>query len=170
MSADLCSFYQLRIALLYFNKNTEQKAVALGPTIVAYFPFSYSDEKKDIRKKKKWALKIASLHDCIIVVVEQRAECALKELFSKMYDKWSPLLHLMIASHVADLPESKDLLSVKRGNQTFKPCHICKTNRRDFVGFTTGQQKCWSKTKAALKRTENATDKKQENLRDLERI
>lgn len=42
------------------------------------------------------------------------------------------LLHLMITSYVADIPECEDLLSVKRCTRSSAPCYSCLIRKEDF--------------------------------------
>lgn len=87
--------------------------------------------------------------------MKKLAECAPEILMCEIYDKQSSMLHLMIASYVADIPEIEGLLSVEPRNQTFMLCHWCKTNRKDLASFTTAQRRYKSRTKAALEKTKS---------------
>lgn len=42
------------------------------------------------------------------------------------------LLHLLLASYAHDLPETEDMLGLKREPETFTPCHICFAKRQSF--------------------------------------
>lgn len=158
------------MTLLNFTEKARQKDIASSSSIVAWLPVSCTDEEKEMKRRNKRALNIASLHNCIKFVMKLLAECALGRHLFKIYDKRSLMQHLMIESYVADLPESKDLLSVKRINWTFMPCLICETNRKGLAGVTTAQRWCWSKRKAAFERTQNTIEGIREKLWVLEEM
>lgn len=68
----------------------------------------------------------------------------------KTMDKKSLLLHKMVASCVADMLESEDQLSVKRGNQKAMSWHMCKYRKKDMCIYSVPPRKFCSKTKAIL--------------------
>lgn len=67
---------------------------------------------------------MTNLHHCINYVLKAFAECAVEELLQKTSDSSYLLLHLMIVSYVAYIPESENSLSVKSGNQIAMSCHM----------------------------------------------
>lgn len=60
------------------------------------------------------------------------------------------LLHPLLAFYVADLPETGDLLGMKRGSQTFTPCHTCFAKRGDFPYSTSVERQTLRHTKELM--------------------
>lgn len=55
------------------------------------------------------------------------------------------LLHSMIASYIEDMPESEGLLSVKHGDRTAMPSHVCMVKREVLEGSSVAPKWCWKK-------------------------
>lgn len=68
------------------------------------------------------------------------------ELLCETSDNWHFVLHLMVALYVTDIPESEELLSVDRGNQTAMPCHMCQVEIEDFSSYSRVPRRCWENT------------------------
>lgn len=59
------------------------------------------------------------------------ADVAVEGLLCSTMDKRCLLLHMMVASDVAGIPESEELLSVKRDSKAAMPCHMCEIKEKD---------------------------------------
>lgn len=97
-----------------------------------------------------------------------RAEFTLKGFFYKILERLFVLRLLMITSYVPSLPESKNLLSVRRNTRTTMSCHTCEINEEDLASFKKNQKWCWSKTKASFEGNQNSMEGEWEQSRVLE--
>lgn len=51
---------------------------------------------------------------------------------------------------MANIPESEDLLSLKRGSETVMPCHVCFAERHSLPLFTRTMRQTLKHTKSLL--------------------
>lgn len=79
------------------------------------------------------------------------------------------LLHMVPESYVADIPESKDLHSVERSNQTGMPFHICEANEEDLSCYSSASKRYWLEIKLILKTIGEKELLKQQQYNNLRR-
>lgn len=76
--------------------------------------------------------KLRSLHTNIESFLKPLLMIAKTELTGSTKTGQKILLHLLLASNVADLSEIEDLLGMKRSSVTFSPCHTRFAKWKDF--------------------------------------
>lgn len=129
-SASLFAVYPIHIALLSFTETIKQKQIVSSASLATCLLFGYSGGDHGTRKKWKevcsWQIcNTASIMYCSLL------RNVLSGLLCKTSDNGYFLLHLVIVSYVTDIPESEDLLSVKRNNHTAMPCYMCEVKKRE---------------------------------------
>lgn len=170
LSASSNSFYPLYVTLLNFIKHMRRRLIVLGSTEVEYLPRSYSDSGSATKQKDKRIANVAILQQFIIYVMTPLVECALNGLQCIKKGEWTFSLQLMTPSYVADIPEAENLLSVKRGNCTTMPCHICEIKRENLAGFSDAPKRCWRKIEADLPRNAHMNGAAKDQLELLDKM
>lgn len=113
-------------------------------TIVAYLPVEYRPDKKSdcfifkhfIRNRAcKTKLDIfGEFHNYIEFCVPSLKYVAMAGVLLSTRGSSRNQFCFLAASNVANLLEVEDLMSVKRGHQTFCPCHLCLIKREHLSG------------------------------------
>lgn len=75
---------------------------------------------------------LEALHESVDFCLETLIRCAPESLLCKFSDGVHILFHIQFTSYIADIPECENMLSVKRGNRIFSPCHICLESKEDL--------------------------------------
>lgn len=76
--------------------------------------------------------KLRALHGSIESSSKPPQKVSKVELLAATKDGRKFLLHLLLASQVADLSHTEALFGMKRASQAFIPCHTCSANRKNF--------------------------------------
>lgn len=80
--------------------------------------------KVDQKMKKVSRVEVLRvLHYSVKLGLEPSSAVALKGVSCTSKEGKHYFCHLLLTSHIADVPEAKDMLSVKRGSSTFSPGH-----------------------------------------------
>lgn len=98
-------------------------------TAVAYLPVSYTKSDATSIHKKWRALSLSTLLHCINYAMKSLEQCAKENLSWKTWHENETLLLSIIASYIADVPVSENLMSMKRWNCTTLPCSLCGRKR-----------------------------------------
>lgn len=94
--------------------------------------------------------KMSALYACVDNYSKQVSMVAEKSLLLVTENGQTILLHVLLSSSVSDLPETEDLFDLKRGSQTFSPCHIYFQKREHFPQSPNTMQQSLSLTKTIL--------------------
>lgn len=145
-SASPFALYPIYIIILHLQGNTRQKQIVSSSFLVAYLPVGCTASDHGTRRKLKRSLQLENLHCFVNYVLEQLAKGTREGLLRKTSDYRYLLLHVMIASYVADISESENLSSVKRGSQTANLCYMREV-KTDFISYSRAPKQCWKNVK-----------------------
>lgn len=81
------------------------------------------------------------------------AGVAVKSFLCNTLRKRTLDIGMMVASYVADIPESEDWLRVKKASRAAVYSHMCEARREEMYSYLVAPRKCCSKTKAMLNET-----------------
>lgn len=150
-------FYPLHITLLNFSDEYRKKCIVAGKTFVAFLPVSffrnqegnnYNMERRTFGRKQRLRMLHLAI-DYILDELKTVAFCGFRCLDKLQIHR---RCHPCIASYCCDLPESKDLISVRNGNQGTRNCHRCKAKTADFNKFTNSQPRTGAETWSIITR------------------
>lgn len=135
--------YLIHITVFNFTKDQRRKQIVLSALLPGYLPAGYSEDDHQMRRKTEKSMQLPKLHHCVNYVLKPLLECAVERILSETSNNGYLLLYLMIASYVADLPKSKDFLSVKRCNQTAMQSYVCEDRQRNLSLYSRALRRCW---------------------------
>lgn len=144
MSAGSFILCPLHVTLLNFSEEQRRVYMKSDMIVCAYlrihFDWTFSNTKNkdhEFRKKKKISSRtrehvLRALHQDIRSSQNNLKRAALKDLKCRTIDNNHVLLHLMLFSYIADIPDSQNFLSVRRGTRSLSPFHTCFKRKGDF--------------------------------------
>lgn len=168
LGAHALFFYPLHVTLLNFTEEWRRANISSGRTIVAYLPVHNEplNETKNtptnaiqIPSKITRLLSLRALHSSINNALQPLAEASFCGLSVQTSDGFRLRLHFMMASYVADLPETEDLLSLKRGSATQSPCHRCMVQKHDLADMRCGTPRSLCEAMQLLDGSQNVSEK-----------
>ena len=136
-------FHPLHIVFLNFSEAYRRNCIVSGQTTLAFLPVKYYilEHGDKIEKGVSRAQKLRMIHHCISIALKELKEHGLGGVSCQDNHgtKWK--CHLCISSYCCDLPESKDLTSVKNGNSSMRNCHRCLAKTENFNRYTTEEKR-----------------------------
>lgn len=103
--------------------------ILLGATILEYpsvafrFNVSVTLQRKSRLKAHQRVVALRPLHECNDICLKPLAKKSYRGHACQPDSGTCILFHFSLTSYVADVPESKNLLEIKRRGQTKYPCH-----------------------------------------------
>lgn len=86
------------------------------------------------------------LHENIKISFQNLVKTVVLGLNCRTSDANKTCFHFLLTPYIADIPESEEMLSVKRGTRTLSPCHNCLVTNNDFNFNKCGKQTSSKKT------------------------
>lgn len=111
-----------------------------------------------------------ALHNFVSYATKSLAHKTIEDIECNNLDKASFSLHMIAASYVADIPESKDSLSVKKGGLPTIPWHIRELRIEEICSYLGSLRSWWSKTKAMIHRISKGNSSKTQANQQLNQI
>lgn len=140
LTASTLMFYPLYVALLNIREGKRRKVMLVGKATVAYLSVSFqekgdkNDERGMVSKLSSNSVKLlSSLHKCndfCLKPISDKASCGLV-CTTTDGKKEKNVFYLLLASYIADIPESEDILAIKRDTQKVRPNHLCLLKREN---------------------------------------
>ena len=156
------SFYPLHLLLLNLTESKRRKMITSGASIISYLPIKFESKSEENLSSKFTRIQLLqALHKSIEYFFLGIIDAALPGISVVTEDKKKIRFHLVLASYVADIPESEDLVGVKRRVRTKKPCHRCliPVERLSY---------CTREQPRSIKNTYNILNRGEESRHELE--
>ena len=133
-------FYPFHVTLLNFCDEYKRQCIANGMSLVAFLPVSFYRRIDDERIKSGITRleRLKMLHLSITFILSELKEVAYSGFVCKNRDGVNRVCHPCLGSYCCDLPEAKDLTSVKNGNSSLRNCHRCLARTDTFNLYTKG--------------------------------
>ena len=131
-------FYPFHITLLNFTEPYRRNCIINGLSLVAFLPVTFfrriDGERFQMGIGRLERLKMLHLSiECILSELKEKAYQGLNCVDSENVVR---VCHPCISSYCCDLPEGKDLTSVKNGNSSLRNCHRCLAKTETFNTYT----------------------------------
>lgn len=140
LSATSYTLYPQHSTLLNFTKCMRRKHIVSWSTIVAYLLVSSCESKSEISWTRNRGQINKSLHFCINHIIKSLVPSALeRHLYYTSVGREVPHC-IVVATYVAVISESEILFSVKKGNQTAMPSHLCDAKRENHSCYSSAQK------------------------------
>ncbi|NJK52916.1 MAG: hypothetical protein HC936_08975 [Leptolyngbyaceae cyanobacterium SU_3_3] len=129
------TFYPLHITLMNFSEKIRRLQIMSGATVLGYLPVEFHSSSSDnlqANSKSKGQFRVGALralHECIELCLMPLAEKAQCGHACRTKCGTCIKVHFALTSYIADIPETEDLLGIKRGGQTKFPCHQCMVRK-----------------------------------------
>ena len=141
-------FYPLHLALLNFSNEYRRECVVNGRTFVAFLPLTFENDESMSETGK------ALTRDVRMMLTQEAINCVMAELASVSLegflcvdsDGMKRRRHSFLSSYCCDLPEAKDMTSVKNGNSSLRNCHRCMAETKEFNQYTKAKLRCGFET------------------------
>lgn len=127
--------YSFHVTALYFTENIRSKQTVFGFTIVAYRPVNYFERNKGARRRNSTLLNIYSLQTCINYLMKPFPDSEMEGPICFTTNDRSLLLHQIVSSYAANIPESEDVFSFKEEDRIGMQCNMYKAKRFTFKTF-----------------------------------
>lgn len=131
-------FYPFHVTLLNFSDNYRRQCILNGLSLVAFLPVSFYRNINGERVKSgiNRLERLNMLHLSIRYILSELKEVAYRGFSCEDKEGSTRVCHPCIGSYCCDLPESKDLSSVKNGNSSMRNCHRCMARTNTFNLYT----------------------------------
>ena len=141
LKASALQFYPLHITLLNFSEDHRRKCISNGETNIAFLPVSFYRIAEGVRVKQSInrSQRLRMLHLSISFVLKELRTTAYKGFSCLDRQRTSRVCHPCLVSYCCDLPEGKDLTSVRNGNSSNRNCHRCQVLTNDFSKYSQSQ-------------------------------
>lgn len=145
LKASSLHFYPLHATLHNFTAEARHSHITSGRSILAFLPVHFrnvsssADIDRGVHKSKFYEVsrsdRIRSTHLCIETALAPLSDVAEGGFLCPDSSGIRWRCHVAIGSYCADIPEAKDLLSVRYGNITPRPCPRCFVKKGDMTSF-----------------------------------
>ena len=131
-------FYPFHVTLLNFSDEYKRQCILSGLSLVAFLPVSFYRLIKGERSKLGITRleKLKMLHLSISYILSELKEVAHRGFLCQDGNETQRVCHPCVGSYCCDLPEAKDLTSVKNGNSSLRNCHRCMARTDTFNLYT----------------------------------
>lgn len=131
-------FYPFHITLLNFCDEYRRQCIINGLSLVAFLPVTYYRRFNGERIKSGLDRleRLKMLHLSINCILSDLKEVAYRGFTCMDKENIPRVCHPCIGSYCCDLPEGKDLTSVKNGNHSLRNCHRCMARTETFNLYT----------------------------------
>lgn len=155
-------FYPFHVTLLNFNDDYRRQCILNGLSLVAFLPVTFyrTIDGERIKSGLSRLERLKMLHLSIDHVLSELKDVAYKGF--TCVDKNSTLLvcHPCLGSYCCDLPEGKDLTSVKNGNSSLRNCHRCIAKTDNFNLYTRERPRRGEESVSVLEKASNLRRKR----------
>lgn len=136
------TFYPLHVTFLNFSEQMRREIIVSGSSIVAFLPSTSVSiavtETTGVNIAQTKLLsrqdRLKLLHSAISFAVDPLLNLGFKGFASITKDGKQYNCHPILSSYIADIPEAKDIMSVKQGVKTSYPCFRCLVPRDAMKG------------------------------------
>lgn len=131
-------FYPLHITLLNFSEEHRRKCIVNGSTFLAFLPVSFYKVREGVKYPAKIdrPQKLRLLHMAVDVVLQDLRKYGFTGFTCTDTEGVKRRCHPCLVSYCSDLPEAKDMTSIRNGNSSERNCHRCLAVTKDFNGYT----------------------------------
>ena len=148
-------FYPIHITLLNFSEEHRRESIVQGKTFLAFLPvefFAYIDEDNCEIQEGKFGRseRIRLVHLAITLVLNDLRKAAYSGFKCRDQEGSARRCHPCIVSYCCDMPESKDLSSIRHGNQGIRNCHRYMAETEKFNTYTTARTRTGSETRGII--------------------
>lgn len=158
LSADSLQFYAHHVTLLNVTETARRGHFMNGDTMLltqrlSFVVLTQARITCFIARQKKVKRNIQTLealHESIEHSLTPLQNTALKGLSCQTNHEKQPLLFSILASSIADIPESEDLLGIKLGLRTTTPCSFCEARKHECSFYTLSPPKYLLKLKSLV--------------------
>ena len=132
-------FYPFHATLLNFSDSYRRQCIIKGLTLIAFLPVNFYRRidgeriKMGLNRLERLKMLYLSLERILLESKEQTY------VGFSCFDRNdnARICHPCIGGYCCDLPEGKELTSVKNGNSSFRNCHRCLARTDTFNTYTT---------------------------------
>ena len=152
-------FYPLHVTLLNFSESYRRNCIQNGSTNIAFLPVQYYkciNGEKVVQAVDRLS-RLKMLHLSISFILSDLRSTAYEGFSCSDKDERIRICHPCLGSYSCDLPEGKDLTSVRNGNNSNRNCHRSLALTTDFNKYSNAPKRNGEK--------ENLVSKKIEELR-----
>ena len=130
--------YPLHATLLNFHEEYRRKCIVNGSTFLVFLPISFYSIIDGIKQPAKVdrAQKLCLLHQAMDVALNEIRELGYPGFTCRDNQATMRRCHPCLVSYCCDLPEAKDLTSIRNGNSSEKNCHRCLAESKQFNNYT----------------------------------
>ena len=142
-------FYPVHINLLNYSEEHRRRCIVNGLTFTAFLPVKFytKDGNNWVQTGVSRELKLAILHKALSYILQEIKDVAYKGFSCNDIEYKKRRCHPCVALYTCDLPEGKDMTSIKNGNSSKRNCHRCLAETSDFNSFTSASRRMGSETK-----------------------
>ena len=150
-------FYPLHVTLLNFSEEYKRDCIVSGATFLAFLPvLFYRDVDGHIMEENvDRPQKLRLLHLAMDIVLTDICNLGYCGFSCKDSEGRRRRCHPCVVSYCCDLPESKDMSSVKNGNSSERNCHRCLAQTNHFNVLTASNHRTGNETERIIREARN---------------
>ena len=147
-------FYPIHITLLNFHDDYRRKCIVNGSTFLAFLPVTFYKIENGIKipTDVDRTQKLRLLHLAIDFALQYVRELGYTGFSCRDKTGLRRRCHPCLVSYCSDLPEAKDLSSVRNGNSSERNCHRCLAESKQFNVFTRIKHRSGTETVDVIQR------------------
>ena len=145
-------FHPVHINLLNFSEEHRRNCIVNGLTFVGFLPVNFyqQDGNNWVHTGISREIKLKVIHEALSLVLNAIKEVGLEGFSCLDKENKKRRCHPCIALYTCDLPEGKDMTSVRNGNSSQRNCHRCLAKTSDFNLNTSAKYRVGVETRSMI--------------------